>query len=446
MEKKDYINQIEDLSAEQIAEGIFNCIVTFNELQKSGEFDASKQHSVKSILKKKDDTAFAKANSFAELEHYLSVFPDGLHVKNARLKIEQLQKEINEDKRKESERAKMLQKIREDINEYGPDEIINKLSDDDLNTICDELGITIDAVKNYTAPTLNFNDIPQNESDIPTDYTDIFFWGIPSSGKTCALAAILSSITKDYTMEAPDTQKQFGSTYRTSLVNMFRSNIGNLPGRTVADRTQYMPFLFYKRGEKNKRKISFFELSGEVFRYFFEVVNNSQVIDDYAREDIEKSFKTLELLLNSNNQKIHYFFIDYNQETKDTEDSNGLRQSDYLGAAAVYFRDRNNIFRKKTDAVYVVISKSDQIKGNDQIGIAKTFLQENFGSFMDVLKNQCKSNSVAFKVKIFSIGDVYFKRICKINRRYSKEIIEDLLKIKPSSNNLLSKFFNFFNS
>jgi hypothetical protein len=443
MEKKDYINQIEDLSAEQIAEGIFNCIVTFNELQKSGEFDASKQHSVKSILKKKDDTAFAKANSIAELENYLSVFPDGLHVKNARLKIEQLQKEINEDKRKESERAKMLQKIREDINEYTPDEIVNVLGEDDLKIISDELGITIEDVKNYTEPDLKFNNIPQTESDIPLDYTDIFFWGIPSSGKTCALAAILSTIEKKYTMEAPDTKLQFGSTYRTSLVNIFRKDIGNLPNRTSKDRTQYMPFLFYKRGEMNKRKISFFELSGEVFKYFFEVVNNSQVINDYDREDIEKSFKTLELLLNSNNPKIHFFFIDYNQETKHTEDQNGLTQGNYLSAAAVYLRDRNNIFSKKTDAVYIVVTKSDEIKGGNKIEIARKFLQENFGGFMDVLKNQCKRNSVELKVKVFTIGNVYFQKICKIDRTYSEDIIEDLLKrVEPSSNNIFKKFFN----
>ncbi|MBP6695642.1 MAG: hypothetical protein KA161_10960, partial [Saprospiraceae bacterium] len=121
----------------------------------------------------------------------------------------------------------------------------------------------------------------------------------------------------------------------------------------------------------------------------------------------------------------------------------GLTQSNYLEAAAVYFRDRNNIFRKKTDAVYVVITKSDEIKGDNKIDIAKAFLQENFGSFMDVLKNQCQRNSVDFKVKLFSIGDVYFKRICKIDRSYSNDIIQDLLKrVKPVSNNVIKKFFN----
>jgi hypothetical protein len=293
MEKKDYIDQIENLSAEQIADGISNGIVTFDELRKTGEFDASKQKNVKGILKRKDDIAFASAHTIADLQNYLQVFADESNASAARAKLQKFLDEENAEKKKLSERERMLRNIREDINEYAPDEITNFLSDEDLNSICEELGISVSIVKNYVEPPLNPNDIPQEESEIPEGYTDIFFWGIPSSGKTCALAAILSTIEKYYTMEAPDTFKKFGATYRANLVNIFRNKIGCLPGRTIEDRTQYMPFLFYKRGEKSPRKISFFELSGEVFKYFFEVINNSRIINDYDREAIENSFKTL---------------------------------------------------------------------------------------------------------------------------------------------------------
>ncbi len=337
----------------------------------------------------------------------------------------------------------MLRRIRRDINEYTPDEIINVLDEEDLNDLCCELGIDAGTVRNYRVPELIFNEIPQNQNDIPPGYTDVFFWGIPSSGKTCALSAIFNTIKKNYSMEAPDCTKKFGATYRDSLVNIFNNGCAYLPGRTNEDRTQYMPFLFYRRKETQKRKISFFELSGEVFKYFYKQANSSHIISDDDRKDIENSFQTLELLLKSDNQKIHFFFIDYNQETRHTIDSNGFTQSNYLEAAATYFRDKNNIFRKKTDAVYVVVTKSDEIQQTDRNKVAKAFLEENFGSFMDVLRNQCKRNSVEFNVKLFSIGDVYFKKICKINREYSAEIIEDLLdRIKPENTNRLIRFFN----
>lgn len=443
MENQDYINQIEELTDEQIAIGISEGKVTFEQLKDTLNFDNSKQRGVRRILKEKDREAYATAHSYAELQHYLSVFPDGNHVSEAQAKIRQILDAENAEKLKLQERDRMLREIKENINEYTPDEVVDKLSDEDLNNLCAELGIEPSHIKNYDQPTLKFNDIPQKENEVPSDYTDVFFWGIPSSGKTTALAAILSTIKKDYNMEASDTEKKFGATYRTSLVNIFRNEIGGLPGRTNEDRTQYMPFLFYKRGERRKRKISFFELSGEVFKYFYQVVNNSQIINDNDKNAIENSFMTLDLLLNSDNQKIHFFFIDYNQETQHTSDVNGLTQSNYLEAAATYFRDESNIFKKKTDAVYVVITKSDEIKGDDRVETAKAFLQENFGSFMDVLQNQCRKNSVEFKVKLFSIGDVYFKRICKIDRSYSKDIIEDLLKrVKPTSDNIWRKIFN----
>lgn len=455
MEKKDYIKHISNLKAEDIVDGIVNGIITFDELRTEAAksdftFDDLKQNKVKTLLKKKDDDTFATANTIEALNNYLLAFPAGNYADEAKRKIEQIQDEIKEreerekaEERKYEESEKMLSEIKKDLNKYTPDEIIEKLGNSVLNDLCKGLGLDAQKVKEYKEPELKFNEIPQNESDIPAGYTDVFFWGIPSSGKTCALSAIFSTIKKDYSMEAPDCSKKFGATYRDSLINIFRNDCAHLPGRTNQDRTQYMPFLFYKRGEKKKRKISFFELSGEVFKYFYEEANNSHIIDDYAREDIEKSFKTLELLLKSNNQKIHFFFIDYNQETKQSVDSNELTQSNYLEAAATYFRDKNDIFKKKTDAVYVVVTKSDEIQGNDRSASAKSFLNDNFGSFMDVLKNQCQGHSVDFKVKLFSIGDVYFKKICKINRAYSIDIVNDLLdRVKPENNGKIKSFFN----
>lgn len=447
MMENDFLDNIgnDRHTDEQIVEAILNGVVTFKKLQSTGEFDHSRQKSVKSKLNQKDDEAYALAISIIEIQAYLSAFPEGKNVEEANLKIQRI---IDNEERiilELGKRERMLNEIKQNINAYTPDEIIEKLTSDDLDKLCNELELDSSLILNYDAPPLRFNDIPESENEIPLDYTDVFFWGIPSSGKTCALSAILSTIKKDYSMEEPDCEIKFGSIYRTSLVNIFHSDYGYLPGRTNEDRTQYMPFLFYKRGERNKRRISFFELSGEVFKYFYEKVNNTKIISNNHRESIEKSFDSLELLLNSNNQKIHFFFIDYNQETKHTIDDIGLTQDDYLGAAAVYFRDNNNILKKKTDAVYVIVTKSDEIKSETitRVDKARSFLENNFGNFMDVMKNQCDTNSIDFDVKLFSIGDVFFKRICKINREYSKNIIDDLLdRVRPINNNRLRKFFN----
>ena len=74
MEKKDYISQIENLTADQIAKGIGSGIVTFRELRETGEFDASKQAVVRAILKKMDDDAFIAAQSIQDFQNYLNLY------------------------------------------------------------------------------------------------------------------------------------------------------------------------------------------------------------------------------------------------------------------------------------------------------------------------------------------------------------------------------------
>jgi hypothetical protein len=437
MGKKDkefYIKHVAELSAQDLSEGIQDDAVTFKELQNTGDFSALKQKQVNDIQEKftKEDNAYNEATSLQQLRDFLRNYPQSRRcdaVKNKIIKREKEEKDAQEAR---------INHIRRNINEYTPDEIKNEIDEKLLHDLCETLGIDYNVVTNYDEPQLKFNDIPETESEVPTGYTDVFFWGIPSSGKTCALAAILRTIKDKYTMTSPAIAKKFGATYRDSLVNIFNHKTGYLPAATQKDRTQYMPFLVKKREETNYRQISFFELSGEVFKYFYELDNGSDILEQDDRDHVQSAFRTLNLLLNSQNQKIHFFFIDFNQETKGTKDKHNLTQENYLASAATYFRDHNDIFKKRTDAVYIVITKADEIKGENKAELGKQFLADNFGSFMDVVKTRCKKDSVDFNVKLFSIGDVFFKRICRLNYTYAENFVEDLLKkVKPLSDSKL---------
>jgi hypothetical protein len=439
MKKEFYLKHIADLSTQEIVNGIRLGIVTFRELANTGEFLVQKQKHVKSLLEKysEEDDAYKAAQTKKELQHFLSCFPKSGYFENVTIRIEEIENEEIEAQKK------LFLEIRANINDFTPDELKTKLNDNQLRNICEELDIDYSVFNNWDEPELNFNNIPQSSADVPEGYTDVFFWGIPSSGKTCALSAILRTIKDKYVIASPNTSIKFGATYRDSLVNIFRNGTGYLPAATQKDRTQYMPFLLKRRNEKRYRQLSFFELSGEVFKYFYEIINSKEILDDTERNHVVNAFNTLSLLLSSENQKIHFFFIDYNEEKKGGVDKHGLTQENYLDAAATYFRDRNNIFKKKTDAVYVVVTKSDIIDGDDKPKIAEQFLFDKFGSFMDIVKQQCKEDSVAFGVKLFSIGDVFFKRICRLNTAYAEDIIDDLFsKTKPINRNRIIKFLN----
>lgn len=439
MTKEDYINNIMDLPLEEIASGIRKGKVSFEDLQKTGDFREDRQRQVRKLLEgfKQEDDDFNSANSISELNEFLTNYPNSSYLERVEKKIRKIQKEEDEEMKRKFE------EIKGNINDYKPDELKHSLSDEMIRELCNELGIGFNIVSNYREPKLTFNDVPSKLDEIPKGFTDVFFWGIPSSGKTTALSAILRTMDDKYTITSPKIKVKFGSNYKNSLINIFnkKSGFGYLPPSTQKDRTQYIPLLLKKRKEKKYRQISFFELSGEVFKYFYELESNAKIMSDASRHEVTKAFETLDLILRSDNQKIHFFFIDYKKETSGfLDDNNNLTQSNYLDAAATYFRDNNNIFKRKTDAVYVILTKADEIKEENKIKHAGNFLDENFGGFMDVLKNRCKEDSVEFKVKIFSIGEVYLKGICKLDYKYSDSVINDLLhKVKPTGESWLGK-------
>ncbi len=456
MELKNFISKLEDLSAVDIVNFLHENNMSFDVFsdavrKHSGWDSAEKRRNVKTLLKKKDidayNTALA-ANTADAFQLYLSVYPNGNNFAEAHEKIQSLNSAARKEELIESDKNAVWQEIISNPNSVTPDELFEKgitaedIRQMNIDGITDEI---IDAVYRYQKPQLIHNSIPQNPSEIPSGYTDIFFWGIPSSGKTCALATIIDTMKNHYTVADPDIKIKFGATYRHSLDNVFddTTGIGNLPDRTVEDRTQYMPFLLKTRKEKNYRKISFFELSGEVFKHFYDLTYGTESSNNESQQDkVRIGFETLKLLLNSNNQKIHFFFIDYDHQTQ-IKKQLGWTQAQHLEAAAAYFRDTNDIFKKKTDAVYVVITKSDEIKGENKQEIASKFLESHFGNFMDVIKTRCRKDSVNLDVMIFSIGKVWFKRICEIDRSYAHNIINELLeKVEPQKDNIFKKFLN----
>ncbi|MBK8855694.1 MAG: hypothetical protein IPN10_16715 [Saprospiraceae bacterium] len=104
--------------------------------------------------------------------------------------------------------------------------------------------------------------------------------------------------------------------------------------------------------------------------------------------------------MKSNNRKVHFFFIDYDRENRPDDD--GIKQSDYLAAASTYFKN-NAVFGKSTDAIFVVLTKSDLIideNGNPipeekKVEYAKKHLNgHNYLAFINTLKDNCKKYSI----------------------------------------------------
>ncbi len=449
MDRNYILQHNDDFTADQLFGFINQKIITLDDLRNTGNLDASMRKAIVALQtksEKEEDAAWERARYGNEsmLSDYITNYPSGKYVSEAKQKIDNLQQQrVNA----QAEKQKILDKIRRNPNSYAPIQIYKYLQNGTFTeTDLIKCGIpksAIDNLGNIQTPNLQ---IGQTPTSIPAGYTEVYFWGGTGSGKTCALGAILQIAEKKGYLNIATGP---GYLYANQLKNIF-SDDGDandyLPAPSPVETTQYLPFTLKRPHEKNSRSISLIELSGEIFKCFF-YKNGGQELPTQSHVN---TFNSLNSFLSNNNRKIHFFFIDYNRENK--PDGNGLTQSDYLAAASTYFKN-NQVFGKTTDAIFVVLTKSDLLtdeEGNcihvtKRVEYAIKHLNDkSYNAFINTLKDNCKKNSInagKLTVEPFSLGKVYFQQICNFDGTAAAAFVEILMnRISVSKKNILEVF------
>jgi hypothetical protein len=440
MNREQILLNVDNLTAEQLFDFIRQGIVTLDELQRTGNLDFTKRRAIANILAafdKQDDDAWERCRYGNEsvLSDYISNYPAGRHVANAKERIDELERLRREAA---AQKQAILDKIRKNPNSCSPQEIITYINNrtitrDDLINYCNIPAMAIDNLQNIQTPIFNNNQAPIG---IPQGFTEVFFWGNPGSGKSCALGAILQMAEQQGFLEMVANGP--GYDYANRLKNLF-TNVGvannYLPQQTPPI-TQYLPFTLTRPGERSSRSVSLIELAGSIFLCFYKINANQQL----PTQQHQDTFDLLNTFLNDNNRKIHFFFIDYGDDN--SVDENGLRQSDYLTAAAQYLNN-HDVFRNTTDAIYVVLTKSDLLtdeNGNrnlsysDRVERAKTYVREKFPAFTNTLRLRCREHSInrgLLMFEPFSLGEVYFQQICNFEGSAASRIVDILMERIP---------------
>ncbi len=446
MDEERILANVENLSAEQLFEFIKGGTVTLPKLINTGKLAPDKRRKISNLqsqLDSKDDEAWERARygNESDLRDYITNFTSGKYVQDAKNKINYLE---DEREKRRNEKQGILDKIRRNPNSYDPIKIISYLQNGTFTETdlinCDIPQSAIDNLGNIQTPKL---DLGQTPNSIPAGYTEVYFWGGTGSGKTCALGAILQMAEqKGYLNIATGP----GYNYAYQLKNIFSDDDNAndyLPAPSPVETTQYLPFTLKRPKENNSRSVSLIELSGEIFKCFF-YKNAGQELPTQSHVN---TFNSLNSFLSNNNRKIHFFFIDYNRENK--PDGSGLKQSDYLAAAATYFKN-NKVFGKTTDAIFVVLTKSDLLTDEEghnipiakRVEYAKKHLSErNYNAFINTLKDNCKKFSInagKLTVEPFSLGKVYFQQICNFDGSAAAAMVEILMdRIATSRNSIL---------
>lgn len=448
MDKQVILDLIEDLTAVQLVDFIKKGIVTLEELRKTESLDNSKRVAIKRLLKadeleqqrlqaerdKADDDEWETVRYGNEITliDWINNNPNNKHIQGAKDRVKFLQEEREKIR---IQKQGILDSIRRNPNTYSAQEIrkfLNKesISEQELRDYCNVPQDAISNIDNIKAPNLNLGTTPDS---IPDGYTEVYFWGYKGSGKTCALGAILNMAEKKGYLNIAAGP---GNRYATQLKNIFSDdNVANdfLPAPSPVETTQYLPFTLKKPNESKSRSVSLIELSGEVFLCF----SHKNAGEQFPTESHEKTFNSLNNFLNSNNRKVHFFFIDFDREN--IPDKDGMKQSDYLAAAALYFKN-NDVFGKTTDAIYVVLTKSDlmiddsgnPIPNDRRIEYAKKHLRgHNYLAFINTLKDYCKNHGInggKLTVEPFSLGKVFFRDICNFEGTAAGNLLEILME------------------
>lgn len=257
--------------------------------------------------------------------------------------------------------------------------------------------------------------------------TEVYFWGIPFSGKTCALGAILSAAKNGLAARSmiPDNSCQ-GFGYMNRLSTIFSpGRICRLPGGTPVTSTYEMRFDLEDQ-EHKIHHVACIDLAGELFTCMFMKDAGEQM-----REDQKQALETLHNILlenRSNNRKIHFFVIEYGAEKRIY---NGLPQTEYLNSAAAHLNSIG-LFDSNTDAIYVLISKVDNAsyEGSLEEHLLK-YMTKNYLGFYNNLLLICKEHGInkgRVKIVPFSIGNVCFKDYCQFDATSATKMVDLLVR------------------
>ena len=257
--------------------------------------------------------------------------------------------------------------------------------------------------------------------------TEVYFWGIPFSGKTCALGAILSAAKNGLAARSmiPDNSCQ-GFGYMNRLSTIFSpGRICRLPGGTPVTSTYEMRFDLEDQ-EHKIHHVACIDLAGELFTCMFMKDAGEQM-----REDQKQALETLHNILlenRSNNRKNHFFVIEYGAEKRIY---NGLPQAEYLNSAAAHLNSIG-LFDSNTDAIYVLISKVDNAsyEGSLEEHLLK-YMTKNYLGFYNNLLLICKEHGInkgRVKIVPFSIGNVCFKDYCQFDATSATKMVDLLVR------------------
>lgn len=254
----------------------------------------------------------------------------------------------------------------------------------------------IDILDKWPGKGESINPDPDSLPPLLNNRTDIFFFGVPGSGKSCVLSSLMYYMD-EIGVIADNTYNLIGTQYRNQLKDDYSKRV--LPDGTAVEAIHYMPFDLRNLSDKSqKHPLNFVDMSGELFR------------DAYEKGINSIHPKVVEYLKHKN-RKVIFLIIDYNVHLR-PELEVGPSQSSMLTAGLQMLDDFGTL--KKVDAINVLVTKSDLFPDDcDKTEYASEFMNTKYRNFVENLREKMNEyagkNSFEATIYPYSIGKVKFK-------------------------------------
>lgn len=383
------------------------------------------------------DNAIAVGTTKA-YQRYIELHPHGNFVSEARNKIQA-----------SAGKESFLRRLKADPNAFDALTIKNKIKNiSDLEKeVAEILGEEQkDAILKYEKPAdLPGNNDPDSLSKkLEDDSTEVYFWGYRGSGKTCALGSVISSLRKKGNLEKLPCK---GFDYMTRLSNIFTTeNICILPPGTENANIQEM-IMNVRSEDKEKHKITLIDLAGELIEIAYAKNHNDSSFVFYD-DDYKSLDKALDYLKDDRNNKIHFFVVEYDSHTKQVGPNGEYTVEDLLDNMITLLRT-NNVFKKSTVGVYILITKSDKIDSEEnRPTIAGEYFEENFPMFCTNIIDACDDAKIRdLRTIAFSVGEVFAQNLCLFDDKYTKKVVDKfIIKTYGEGSSLFDKLKKFLRS
>ena len=263
--------------------------------------------------------------------------------------------------------------------------------------------------------------------------TEVYFWGIPSSGKTCALGTILAAARGATVAKSMKVEACQGSLYQMKLSQIFkRENFYcTLPGRTPVDTNFAIRTVIEDFGRKD-HPVTLIDMAGELF---CSILWKKHGLEDNIKDNHLKALEEFEKMLvtnKSDNPKYHFFIIEYGEGEKKYK---GFDQDTYL-EYGIRFLSEKGVLSDAKNGLFVIVTKTDLVRRDisedeDPNQYLLGFLNERYPNFFALLQQYCERNGICggnFPPPIpFDIGEVCFKNYCQVKTERANEVVRLLL-------------------